>query len=181
MQFPYYSRWYRCLAFRWDFQTLRRSKDPELKEHTRNLYLEGMGTQAIGRTIGSITMEVSCWLIIKATEKLPEESRDTGRLFHRSPWILHLLKQQNSKCWLWVALDSTFGKVLGFVCDNLMLKTCNELFRQLKGLATLGYDTDFWKANKHFIPTAIHHPNGVSQLSTTALLSKTTSKNTLLS
>ena len=61
-----------------------------------------------------------------------------------------------------------------------MLKKRSEQFRQFKGSATLGYDADYLKADKYFIPIAIHHPNGVPELSTTALLSKTTSKNILL-
>ena len=37
------------------------------------LYLEGIGAQAIGRTLDSITIEVSFCLIIEASEKLPEK------------------------------------------------------------------------------------------------------------
>jgi len=43
---------YRCQACRRIFQTLRRGKDPALKQQACQLYLEGMGMRAIGRVLG---------------------------------------------------------------------------------------------------------------------------------
>ena len=43
---------YRCQACRRTFQTLRRGKDPALKEKAQKLYLEGLGLRAIGRILG---------------------------------------------------------------------------------------------------------------------------------
>ncbi|MBT6726315.1 MAG: IS1 family transposase [Deltaproteobacteria bacterium] len=60
---------------------------------------------------------------------------------------------------MWVALDSTFDKVLGFVCGSRSIKTARELFKQWKGLPTTGYGTDFLKTYEHLIPTALH-PQG---------------------
>ena len=55
-----------------------------------------------------------------------------------------------------VALDLTFAKDFGYVSDKQMLKTGSELFRQLKGLATLGrYGTKYLKADEHFIQAAM--------------------------
>ena len=54
-------------------------------------------------------------------------------------------------------MDSTVGKVLGFVCGSRSIKTARELFKQWKGLPTMGYGTDFLKTYEHLIPTALHH------------------------
>ena len=54
-------------------------------------------------------------------------------------------------------MDSIVGKVLGFVCGSRFIKTARELFKQLKGLQTMGYGTDFLKTYEHLIPTALHH------------------------
>ncbi|MBT6726573.1 MAG: IS1 family transposase [Deltaproteobacteria bacterium] len=69
------------------------------------------------------------------------------------------LSLKKSKCWIWVALDFTVGKVLGFVCGSRSIKTARELFKQLKDLPTMGYGTDFLKTYEHLIPTALH-PQG---------------------
>ena len=42
---------YRCQACRQIFQTLRRGKDPALKQLACQLYLEGMGMRSIGRDL----------------------------------------------------------------------------------------------------------------------------------
>jgi len=54
-------------------------------------------------------------------------------------------------------MDSTVGKVLGFACGSRSTKTARELFKQLKGLPTMGYGTDFLKTYEQLIPTALHH------------------------
>ena len=46
---------YRCQACRRIFQTIRRGKDPAIKQQACQLYLEGMGMRAIGRFSASIT------------------------------------------------------------------------------------------------------------------------------
>ncbi|MAA67709.1 MAG: hypothetical protein CL915_02840 [Deltaproteobacteria bacterium] len=54
---------YRCQAGRRIFQTLRRGKDPALKQQACQLYLEGMGMRAIGRVLGIHHKTVSRWLV----------------------------------------------------------------------------------------------------------------------
>ena len=61
---------YRCQACRRIFQTLRRGKDPALKQQACQLYLEGMGMRAIGRVLGIHHKTVSRWLV-QAAEALP--------------------------------------------------------------------------------------------------------------
>ena len=62
---------YRCQGSRRIFQTLRRGKDPALKQQVAcQLYLEGMGMRAIGRVLGIHHKTVSRWLV-QAAEALP--------------------------------------------------------------------------------------------------------------
>ena len=60
---------YRCQACRGIFQTLRRGKDPALKQQACQLYLEGMGMRAIGKVLGIHHKTVSRWLV-QAAEAL---------------------------------------------------------------------------------------------------------------
>ena len=62
---------YRCQACRRIFQTLRRGKDPALKQQACQLYLEGMGMRAIGRVLGIHHKTVSRWLV----QALPSHSQ----------------------------------------------------------------------------------------------------------
>ena len=43
---------------------------------------------------------------------------------------------KKSQCWLWLAVDSIFGKVLGFVCGRRTIKTGKVLWQQIKHLPT---------------------------------------------
>ena len=61
---------YRCQAGRRIFQTLRRGKDPALKQQACQLYLEGMGMRAIDRVLGIHHKTVSRWLV-QAAQALP--------------------------------------------------------------------------------------------------------------
>ena len=54
-------------------------------------------------------------------------------------------------------MNSTVGKVFGFVRGSRSIKTARELFKQLKGLPTMGCGTDFLKTYEYLIPTALHH------------------------
>ena len=54
-----------------------------------------------------------------------------------------------------VALDLNFAKDFGYVSGKQMLKTSGELFRQLKGLATLGRCGTEDLADEHFIQAAM--------------------------
>jgi len=61
---------YRCQACRRTFQTMRRGKDPALKEQAQKLYLEGLGLRAIGRLLGLYHKTFSRWLV-PAAGQLP--------------------------------------------------------------------------------------------------------------
>ena len=67
---------YRCQACRRIFQTLRRGKNPALKQEACQLYLEGMGMRAIGRVLGIHHKTVSRWLI-QAAQALPASPPQT--------------------------------------------------------------------------------------------------------
>ena len=58
------------------FQTLRRGKDPALKQQACQLYLEGMGMRAIGRVLSIHHKTVSRWLV-QAAQALPANSPQT--------------------------------------------------------------------------------------------------------
>ena len=64
---------------------------------------------------------------------------------------------KKSQCWLWLAVDSIFGKVLGFACGRRTIKTGKVLWQQIKHLPTMGYRTDMLKAYENFIPHAKHY------------------------
>jgi len=54
-------------------------------------------------------------------------------------------------------VDSSFGKVLGFVCGRRTIKTAKALRQQIKHLPTVGYVTDMLKAYENFTPHAKHY------------------------
>ena len=67
---------YRCQACRRIFQTIRRGKDPALKQQACQLYLEGMGMRAIGRVLNIHHKTVSRWLV-QAAQALPASPPQT--------------------------------------------------------------------------------------------------------
>ena len=147
---------YRCQACRRIFQTLRQGKDPALKQQACQLYLEGMGMRAIGRIHGIHHKTVSRWLV----QALPSHSQQA----HHRPKSAPSSKSMNFacsslkkfQCWLWLAVDSIFGKVLGFACRRRMIKTGKVLWQQIKHLPTMGDGTDMLKSYENFIPHAKH-------------------------
>ena len=64
---------------------------------------------------------------------------------------------KKSQCWLWLAVDSIFGKVLGFACGRRTINTGKVLWQQIKHLPTMGYGTDMLKSYENFIPHAKHY------------------------
>ena len=64
---------------------------------------------------------------------------------------------KKSQYWLWLAVDSIFGKVLGFACGRRTIKTAKVLWQQIKHLPTVGYGTDMLKAYENFTPHAKHY------------------------
>ena len=93
--------------------------------------------------------------------KLPSHSQQA----HHKPKSAPSLKAMNSarsslkksQCWLWLAVDSIFGKVLGFACGRRTIKTGKVLWQQIKHLPTMGYGTDMLKAYENFILHAKHY------------------------
>ncbi|MDG2195424.1 MAG: hypothetical protein P8O70_00810, partial [SAR324 cluster bacterium] len=83
---------YRCQACRRTFQTLRRGKDPALKEKAQKLYLEGLGLRAIGRILG--VHHKTLLLAAASCPSTPSEpTADRGLLLHRSRSALSSLKK----------------------------------------------------------------------------------------
>ena len=64
---------------------------------------------------------------------------------------------KKSKGWLWLALDSISGKVLGFACGRRTIQTGKVLWQQVKHLPTMGDGTDLRKAYENLIPHAKHY------------------------
>ena len=116
-----------------------------------------MGLRAIGRVLGIHHKTVSRWLV----QTLPKHSQQV----HHGPKLAPPSKSMNSarsslkksQCWLWLAVDSIFGKVLGFVCGRRTIKTGKVPWQQIKPLPTMGYGTDMLKAYENFIPHAKHY------------------------
>ena len=121
---------YRCQSCRRTFQTMCRGKDPALKEQAQKLYLEGLGLRAIGRILGVHHKTVSRWLV-QAAGQLPVNQPKTQACSFIEVDELCSSVAKKSKCLIWVAVDSTVSKVLGFVCGSRSIKTARELFKQL--------------------------------------------------
>ena len=64
---------------------------------------------------------------------------------------------KKSQCWLWLAVDSIFGKVLGFACGRMTIKTGKALWQQIKHLPTMVCCRDMLKSYENFIPHAKHY------------------------
>ena len=147
---------YRCQACRRIFQTLRRGKDPALKQQACQIYLEGRGCERSAGFSGSITRRsLAGWY------KLPSHSQQA----HHRPKPAPSSKSMNSarsslkksQCWLWLAVGFIFGKVLGFVYGRRTIKTGKVPWQQIKHLPTMGYGKDMLKAYENFIPHAKHY------------------------
>ncbi|MEC8594936.1 MAG: IS1 family transposase [SAR324 cluster bacterium] len=63
---------------------------------------------------------------------------------------------KKSQFWPWLAVDSIFGKFLGFVCGRGTIKTGGVLWKQIKNLPTRGYGTELLQAYENFIPHDKH-------------------------
>ena len=147
---------YRCQACRRIFQTLRRGKDPVLKQQACQLYLEGMGIRAIGRVLNIHHKTVSRWLVQAAQALLASPPQTEACSFIEIDELCTFIAKK-SQCWLWLAVDAIFGKVLGFACGRRTIKTGQVLWHQIKHLPTMGYGTDMLKSYENFIPHAKHY------------------------
>jgi IS1 family transposase len=114
-----------------------------------------MGMRAIGRVLGIHHKTVSRWLV-QAAQALPASPPQTEvcSFIEIDEFCTFITKK--SQCWLWLAWDSIFGKVLGFVCGRRTIKTGKVLWQQIKHLPTLEYGTEMLKPYENFIPHAEH-------------------------
>ena len=112
--------------------------------------------RAIGRVLGIHHKTVSRWLV-QAAQTLPASPPQTEvcSFIEIDEFCTFITKK--SQCWLWLAWDSIFGKVLGFVCGRRTIKTGKVLWQQIKHLPTMGYGTDMLKSYENFIPHAKHY------------------------
>ena len=79
---------------------------------------------------------VSCWLV-KAAEKLQESCSEGQACSFIEVGELCSYIDKKSKCWIWVAFDSSVGKILSYVCRSRSISTGRKLLSQLKGLSKL--------------------------------------------
>ena len=112
--------------------------------------------RAIGRVLGTIIRRsLAGWY------KLPSHSQQAHHKSKSAPSSKSMSSARSSlkksQCWLWLAVDSIFGKVLGFVCGRRTIKTGKVLWQQIKHLPTMGYGTDMLKSYENFIPHAKHY------------------------
>ena len=128
---------YRCQTCGRIFKAMSEARIPPSEKHAQKLHLGGLGLRTVGRILGVHYKTISCWLV-QAAGQLPVDNprrRIVPLLRSMNSAALSLKK---SKCWNWVAIDSTVSKVLGFVCGNCSIKTARKLFKQLRGLPTMG-------------------------------------------
>ena len=64
---------------------------------------------------------------------------------------------EKSQCWLWLAVDSIFGKVFGFACGRRTIKMGKVLWQQIKHLPTMGHGMEMLKSYENFIPHTKHY------------------------
>ena len=121
-----------------------------------HLFAEGRGIGSVGRVLSIHHKTVSRWLVHTAQAlpgSLPQsEARSFSKSMNSARSVL-----KKSQCWLWLAVGSIFGKVLGFACGRRTIKTGKVLWQQIKHLPTMGYGTDMLKAYENFIPHAKHY------------------------
>ena len=112
-----------------------------------NSISKGWGCERLAGFSGFITRRsLAGWC------KLPSHSQQA----HHRPKSAHS-SLKKSQCWLWLAVDSIFGKVLGFACGRRTIKTGKVLWQQIKHLPTVGYGTDMLKSYENFISQAKHY------------------------
>ena len=114
--------------------TTRHRSSPQATDLS-NLSRRGWGYEpSAGFSSSIIRRSIAGWC------KLPKHSQQA----HHRPKAAPSSKSMNSarsslkksQCWLWLAVDSIFGKVLGFVCGRRTIKTGKDLWQQIKHLPT---------------------------------------------
>ena len=147
---------YRCQACRRIFQRYDEAKIQPSSNRPVSSISKGWGCErSAGFSTSIIRRSLAGW------SKLPKHSQKA----HHRPKPAPSSKSMNSarsslkksQCWLWPAVDSIFGKVLGFVCGRRTIKTAKLLWQQIKHLPTMGYGTDMLKSYENFIPHTKHY------------------------
>ena len=110
------------------------------------------GCERLGKHSASAEREVSRWLKLPKTTRQRTQAQACSIIEVNELWTLLPKKVQMRDL---VALDLNFAKDFGYVSGKQMLKTSGELFRQLKGLATLGRCGTEDLADEHFIQAAM--------------------------
>jgi len=92
-----------------------------------NYISKGWGCELLARFSEFITR-----LSLAGCCKPPKHSQQTHRTQRPAPSSKSmnsaLSSLKKSQCWLWLAVDSIFGKVLGFVCGRRTIKTGRVLW-----------------------------------------------------
>ena len=79
---------------------------------------------------GSTIIENPCWLV-EAAQKLPKATNRHRLAPSSKSMNSALLLLKKPKRWIWVGIDSNFGKVLGFIYGSRTIKTVIELLQKL--------------------------------------------------
>ena len=146
--------------------------------------------RAIGRVLGTIIRRsLAGWY------KLPSHSQQAHHKSKSAPSSKSMSSARSSlkksQCWLWLAVDSIFGKVLGFTCGRRTIKTGKVLWQQINHLpscpSTPSKPTDglwyghaeelrkFHSTRQALCGKDFHYRNQITQLPTEAFSSKATS------
>ena len=117
---------------------------------------KGWGCERSAGFSGSITRRsLAGW------SKLPSHSQQAQHRLKPAPSSKSmnsaLSSLKKSQCWLWLAVDSIFGKVLSFAFGRRTIKTGKVLWQQIKHLPTMGDGTDMLNSYENFIPHAKHY------------------------
>ena len=113
---------------------------------------KGWGCERSAGFSGSITRRsLAGW------SKLPSHSQQAHHRMKSAPssksMNSKLSSRKKSQFWPWLAVDSIFGKFIGFVCGRGTIKTGGVFWKQIKNLPTIGWGTELLKAYENFIHT----------------------------
>ena len=79
---------------------------------------------------------ISYWLVQAAVQLPVDQPKTKACSFIKVDELNTFVAKKNSKCWIWVAIDPTVGKVLGFVCVSRSIETARALLKQWRDMPT---------------------------------------------
>jgi len=88
--------------------------------------------------------------LVEAAEKLQESCLEGQACSYIEVDERCSFIDKESKCWIWVALDSSFRKILGYVFRSHPIGTDRKLLN-IQGLIQAGYSTDYLRTYEYFI------------------------------